>query len=99
MAAIQVTPELLNEKANQLRLLRTSHDEAMARAAGIINGLSDVWKGEAQAAYVEKFQDMRGVISSFSEMIEEYAAFMDRAANAMAETDASLKAGDRKSVV
>lgn len=91
MALIQVTPELLNEKANQLRQLRASHDEAMARMTSLINGLSDAWRGEAQTAYVERFQGMRGVIDSYSEMIEEYAAFMDKAANALAETDASLK--------
>lgn len=93
MATIQVTPELLNEKANLLRQLRVSHDEAMAKVTAIVNGLSDVWRGEAQAAYVEKFQSMRGTITYFSEMIEDYAAFMDRAANEMAETDARLKAG------
>ncbi len=93
MATIQVTPELLNGKAAQLRQLKASHDEAMARVAAIVGGLSDVWRGEAQVAYVEKFQSMRGAIDSFSGMIEEYACFMDKAANAMAETDASLKAG------
>lgn len=92
MALIQVTPELLNEKANGLRQLKASHDEAMARMTSLINGLSDIWRGEAQTAYVEKFQSMQGVIHSFSEMIEEYAMFIDRAANTMAETDASLKA-------
>ncbi len=39
MALIQVTPDLLNSKANELRGLKAQHDEAMSKMRTLILGL------------------------------------------------------------
>ena len=92
MALIQVTPDLLTSKANELRTLKSSHDEAMTKMKTLINGLNEVWKGEAQDAYVAKYESMQSTFTSFSEMIEGYAKLMDTAAQKLQETDQSLSA-------
>ena len=73
MALIQVTPEVLNSKATEVRNLRSQHDDTMARLRSLILALNETWKGEAQAAFVAKFESMQSSFTSFSEMLEGYA--------------------------
>ena len=91
MALIQVTPELLTGKANELRGLKGSHDEAMTKMLTLIMGLNEIWKGDAQAAYVAKYESMQPTFNNFSQMIEDYAKLMDTAAQKLQETDQALQ--------
>lgn len=90
MALIQVTPDLLHGKATELRGIKDEHDQAMARMKTLILGLNEIWKGEAQDAFVQKYQSMESTFSSFSQMVEDYAALMDTTATSMQERDESL---------
>jgi WXG100 family type VII secretion target len=90
MALIQVTPELLTGKANELRGLRSQHDENMAKMRTLIMGLNEIWKGDAQTAFVSKYESMQSTFTQFSQMIEDYAKLMDTAATKLQETDTSL---------
>ena len=91
MALSQVTPELLTGKANELRGLKGSHDEAMTKMRTLIMGLNEIWKGDAQAAYVAKYESMQPTFNNFSQMIEDYAKLMDTAAQKLQETDQALQ--------
>ena len=91
MALIQVTPDLLRGKVTELRNLRGEHDQTMQKMRTLITGLNEVWKGEAQDAYVAKYESMQPTFNNFSEMLEEYAKLMDTAANTIEQTDQSLK--------
>ena len=91
MALIQVTPDLLNSKANDLRSLKGQHDEAMTKMRSLIMGLNEVWKGDAQDAFVAKYESMQGTFNNFSQMIEDYAKLMDTAAQKLQETDQALQ--------
>ena len=91
MALIQVTPDLLNGKATELRQIKQDHDDAMARMRTLINGLNEVWKGDAQDAFVAKYESMQSTFTQFSQMIEDYAGLMNTAATKMQETDTSLQ--------
>ena len=55
MALIQVTPDLLTGKATELRGYKSEHDEAMRKMGTMIRGLSEIWKGEAQDAFLAKY--------------------------------------------
>ena len=90
MALIQVTPDLLNSKANELRGYKDQHDDAMTKMRSLIMGLNDVWKGDAQDAFVAKYESMQSTFTNFSQMLEDYAKLMNTAANRMQETDQSL---------
>lgn len=91
MALIQVTPDLLNGKANDLRALKGQHDEAMSKMRTLIMGLNEVWKGDAQDAFVAKYESMQSTFTNFSQMLEEYAKLMDTAAQKLQETDTALQ--------
>lgn len=92
MAVIQMSPELLTSKASEVRSLRAQHDEAMGKLRTLILSLNEIWKGEAQEAFVANFESMQGTFTSFSESLEGYAKLMDTSAKAMRETDEQLKA-------
>lgn len=92
MALIQVTPDLLNGKATELRALRSEHDDTMSRMRTLITGLNEIWKGDAQDAFLAKYESMQSTFTNFSQMLEDYARLMDTAANQLQETDQSLQA-------
>ncbi len=91
MALIQVTPDLLTGKANELRTYKSQHDEAMSKMRTLIMGLNEVWKGDAQNAFVAKYESMQPTFNNFSQMLEEYAKLMDTAAQRLQETDQNLQ--------
>ena len=91
MALIQVSPDLLTSKANELRGLKDEHDQAMAKMRSLIMGLNEVWKGDAQDAFVAKYESMQPTFNNFTEMLEDYAKLMDTAAQKLQETDQSLQ--------
>ncbi len=91
MATIQVTPELLAGKATELRGLKGEHDEAMSKMRTLINGLNEIWKGDAQDAFVAKYESMQSTFTQFSQMLEDYAKLMDTAARKLEETDKTLQ--------
>lgn len=91
LANIQITPELLQQKSSELRKLRGNHDSNMNSLTNLVRGVNEVWKGEAQNAFVSKFESMQVEFKKFSELLEMYAVLMDTAAQEFANTDSSLK--------
>lgn len=91
MALIQVTPDLLQGKATELRGLKSEHDETMSKMRTMIMGLNEIWKGDAQDAFVAKYESMQPTFTNFSQMLEDYARLMDTAAQKLQETDVSLQ--------
>ena len=63
----------------------------MAKLRSLVLALNETWKGEAQDAFVAKFESMQNSFTSFSEMLEGYAKLMDTAARELQNTDQSLK--------
>ena len=92
MAIIQVTPEVLNSKAGEVRSLKSQHDETISKLRSLVLALNETWKGEAQDAFVAKFESMQSTFTNFSEMLDSYAKLMDTAARELQNTDQSLKA-------
>ena len=92
MALIQVTPDLLTGKANELRGYKGQHDEAMSKMRTLVMGLNEIWKGEAQDAFVAKYESMQSTFNNFSQMLEDYARLMDMTAAKMQDADQSAKA-------
>ena len=91
MAIIQVTPELLTGKATEVRGLKANHDEVISKLTNLVHALNENWKGEAQDAFVAKYDGMQSQFKQFSEMLEGYAKLMDTAANELQNTDQALK--------
>ena len=90
MAIIQVTPELLKGKATELRGYKAEHEEAMNKMRSLMRNLNEIWKGDAQNAFLAKYESMQGTFTQFAQMLEDYARLMDASAEQMAEVDSSL---------
>lgn len=92
MAQIMVTPDLLNGKAEELRSIKSEHDEAMRKMRTLITGLNEIFKGDAQDALLAKYEGMQPTFTNFSQMIEDYARLLNTAASKFEETDSALRA-------
>ena len=65
MARIQVTPEVLNEKSNEVRKYKEEHISTIQKLTAMVNGLAEIWQGDAQAAFQAKFDGMKGTLNKF----------------------------------
>ena len=77
---IHVTPDLLRGKAGELRTLRANHDENMAKMRSLIMNLEEIFGGQAKEGMFAQYESMQSTFTNFSNMIEEYAKFLDKAA-------------------
>lgn len=93
MAMIQITPESLEGQAKQLRSYKDQHESTYGQIKTLVNNLVNDWKGEAQTAFLNSFTQKDAVFKQFSEEMENFARFMDQAAQKMRETEEQLKAG------
>lgn len=84
---IQVSPELLEGKSNELRGYKSEHDEAMNKMRTLVTNLNEIWKGSAQDAFLAKYESMQGTFTQFSEMLENYAKLMDSTAKTLRDAD------------
>lgn len=91
MALIQVTPDLLRQKANEVRQYRGEHEEVMNKFKTLMYALDEIWKGEAQAAIIQRYEAMQPTFQNFVTMLEDYAKLMDASANSLEEVDQQLK--------
>lgn len=89
MARIQVTPEVLNEKSNEVRKYKEEHVSTIQKLTAMVNGLTEIWQGEAQTAFQAKFDGMKGTFTQFEQILEEYALNLSDAAKTYAEAEAN----------
>lgn len=90
MAIIKIDADTLRSKATEIRTMKANHDENIARMRALVTNLSGVFEGEAATAYVNQFESMQATFTSFSEMIEMFAAELDTTANSFQEMDTTL---------
>lgn len=91
MSLIQITPENLRSQANAIRKCRYEQETNINKLKKLVYSLEDSWKGEAQDAFVIKFQSMDSVYRKLYDVLEQYANLMEKAANEMQSTDQNIK--------
>ena len=91
MPLIQITPEALRTQAGTVRKYKDDQQQTMQEIRKLVLSLRDSWKGEAQDAFVAKFQSMDRTYRKLSEVLDSYARLMDTAANDLQTTDQDLK--------
>jgi len=91
MSLIQITPETLSSQAGTVRKYKTDQAQTMQKIRNLVLSLRDSWKGEAQDAFVAKFQSMDQTYRKLSEVLEAYAKLMDTAVSDFQTTDQNLK--------
>ena len=95
MADIKVTPELLSQKANDIRKLVEEHESVMGNIGSLIKGLDDIWTGEAQAALIERFDSMSNTFTQFRDTLEKYAIMIDETVADFTQKDHERAAKNR----
>lgn len=90
MANIRINPDLLDSKATEVRTYKAQHDESIAKIKTLVNGLTEIWEGDAQKAFEANFNAMESTFNAFSESLESYAKDMNKAAEAFRVADQTL---------
>lgn len=86
---ILVNPDTLKEQSNQIRQYKEQHQEMMTKMTNLVLTIGEVWQGEAQAAFIAKYQSMQPVYDSFNEALDEFAELMQKVADEMQNADRS----------
>lgn len=86
-SSIQITPEELRGQSQTVRDYKEEQEEVMQKITNLILSIGEVWTGDAQVAFINKYQSMQPVFTSFANALEEFAELMQTAANEMEATD------------
>lgn len=91
MAIIQVTPEMLRAKANEVRSIKSNHDNIVSQITSLVRNLNSQWKGAAQDTFLSRYNEFNSTtFVTFTNMLEGYAKLMDTAANELEAQDTTL---------
>lgn len=91
MARIEVTPEMLREKSTQVRTYKEEYISVIQKLTTLVNGLTDIWQGEAQTTFQGKFEGMKSTFTQFEQILEEYALNLSDAANTYEQAENAVK--------
>lgn len=89
MASIRMNPDLLDQKASEVRTYKAQHDEAIAKIKALVASLTEFWEGDAQKNFEANFNSMESTFNAFSESLESYAKDMNKTAEAFRIADNS----------
>lgn len=87
---IRITPEQMNERANQYRAQADEFNMVITRMDSLLQSLQGEWEGAASEAYAARFMELRPSFVKTEELIREIALSLDQTALALMETDRSI---------
>lgn len=93
MATIKVDSTAMKEKATAFRTIANNISNYTDEMEREINGMKSVWEGEAAESTVAKFTKFRQAFEEKKQTIENYATFLDQAAEAYDNSENSVKNG------
>lgn len=80
MASIKVDPDVLDQKAKDIRSYKTQHDEAINKLNALVTSLDGEWVGNAKNNYTNSFNEFKSTFGNFSEKIEALAVQLEKKA-------------------
>lgn len=92
MSTIQIRPTELRSRANELENLRQTHLEIMKQLRILVMSLPDVWKGEAEEAFVSSYLSQNQTMTDLANTLEDYIQLAQKAADEIEAKDQSLLA-------
>ena len=87
MAEIMVTPQILNQKADELDRLNSQFKSQVQELQGSENNVSNMWEGEARDAFHNTFNRDKGYWDQFSSAVREYATTLREDARRYSQTE------------
>ncbi len=90
MSNFVVHPDILDQKANELDQARRQDEELMAQMRSLVMNLDQVWKGEAEAAFVQKFMSRQKDMNEMQNTLKGYVNEAHNAAKQARALDQTL---------
>ena len=87
---ILVVPEQLRADAAQLRALAEEDAGYIQGLANLVTSIGEVWKGDSETAFVEKFKELQKAFDGFYELLNLQAEMLDGTATRMETADQTL---------
>ena len=84
---ILVNPGDLMNKSSQIRSYKENHHDVMTKMTNLVIHMCEVWKGEAQDAFVSKYLSMQQIFDNFENNLEDFADLMEKIAKEMEKAD------------
>lgn len=90
MSKITMEPEQMRLNARELESLRQRHLQLMRQMRILMMNLSEIWKGDAQDAFVQRFMNESQSINDLSTTLEDYIEVIRATANHLERVEQQL---------
>lgn len=91
MATIKVDSAAMQEKANAFRTVSKNISTYTDDMEQEIKGMKSVWEGEAAETAIAKFTEFKQAFEEKKQTIDNYALFLEKAAEAYDNSENSVK--------
>jgi len=93
MADIKVNSQVMRDKASSFKTVSGSVKTFTGEMLNEIDSLKQAWEGEAAEALVNKFKGLQKNFEEICKTIEQYAEFLNQAAENYDKVEESIKQG------
>lgn len=83
---IKVTPAELRTVAAKIRSQAEDYAKQYTQLFNDVDGMANAWKGKDNTAFTNQIKGFQDDFQSMKALLEEYAAFLDKSANAYEQT-------------
>lgn len=83
---IKVTPAELRTVAAKIRSQAEDYAKQYTQLFNDVDGMANAWKGKDNTAFTNQIKGFQDDFQSMKTLLEEYAAFLDKSANAYKQT-------------
>lgn len=97
MPKILLTPEILMERASQVKSCQQEQQNIIEQVGKLVRDLVNGWEGEAQRAFQGEFERRKGTYTQFAPDLEKFSAFLTSYADTMKSID-SGKANEANNI-
>lgn len=87
---IKVIAEELKERSDTLNKYISEDDAIIQKLTNLILNIDDVWQGEAQSAFLGKFQSSKNELKNLKSALSTQATFIKDVANQIEKLDNDL---------
>lgn len=83
---IKVTPAELRTVASKIRSQAEDYAKQYTQLFNDVDGMANAWKGKDNTAFTNQIKGFQDDFQNMKALLEEYAAFLDKSANAYEQT-------------
>ena len=87
MPKIRLTPDALQEKANQVKQCQEEQRQVISDVASLIDEIVSDWEGEAQKGFINAFENARPTYDKFVPDLEAFSEFLTNYSQTMEYLD------------